>query len=43
MNIYDYIDDYGIYSFKEKKFNDVDAAIFSFIVYANLKYILKNK
>ena len=43
MNIYDYIDDYGIYSFKEKKFNDVDSAIFSFIVYANLKYIIKNK
>ena len=42
MNIYDYIDDYGVYTFKEKKFNDVDAAIFSFIIYANLKYVIKN-
>ena len=34
MNVYNYIDDYGIYSFKEKKFNEVDAIIFSFLSYA---------
>ena len=25
MNVYDYVDEYGIYSFDEKEFNEVDA------------------
>ena len=41
MNVYNYIDDYGIYSFKEKKFNEVDAIIFSFLSYANFDEIMK--
>ena len=41
MNIYNYIDDYGIYSFKEKKFNEIDAIIFSFLSYANFDGIMK--
>ncbi len=41
MNIYNYIDDYGIYSFKEKKFNEVDAVIFSFLSYANFENVLE--
>lgn len=41
MNIYNYIDDYGIYSFEEKKFNDVDAMIFAYLTYANLEDIFK--
>ncbi len=35
MNIYEYIDNYGIYTFKEKKLNEVDAVIFSFLSYAD--------
>ena len=34
MNIYDYIDNIGIYSFEEKEFNEVDAAVFSFVAYS---------
>lgn len=41
MNIYNYIDEYSIYSFDEYEFNDIDAAIFSFISYANLKEIME--
>lgn len=40
MNIYNYIDEYGIYSFSEKEFNDVDAVIFSFLSYAKLQDII---
>lgn len=40
MNIYDYIDYYGIYSFKEKSINLVDKVIFSFLSYANFKDIV---
>ena len=43
MTIYDYIDEYGIYSFEEKPFNEVDAMIFSFISYANIREIMKDK
>lgn len=43
MNIYNYIENYGKYTFDDKKFNDVDAAIFSFLSYANLKYIINSK
>lgn len=40
MELYDYIDNYGIYSFSERKFNEVDNAIFSFLSYANFTHIL---
>jgi len=40
MNVYDYVDEYGIYSFDEKEFNEVDAVIFSFISYAKLHEII---
>ena len=43
MNIYNYIDDYGIYSFEEKKINEVDAIIFSFLSYACFEGILEKK
>lgn len=41
MNIYDYIDEYGIYSFEEKGFNEVDSAIFSFLSYADFSGIFE--
>ncbi len=43
MNLYNYIDDYGIYSFSEKKFNDIDAVILSFLSYANFNEIFHTK
>lgn len=43
MNIYDYIDEYGIYSFDEKEFNEVDSAIFSFLSYADFKNIFEGE
>ena len=39
MDIYNYIDEYGKYSFNEKKINEVDKVIFSFLSYANLEKI----
>ena len=43
MNIYEYIDNYGIYSFHEKPFNEVDSVIFSFLSYAKFDLIFKEK
>lgn len=43
MNVYDYIDNYGIYSFEEKPLNDVDCVIFSFLPYVNFDGIFKGK
>lgn len=43
MNIYDYIDNYGIYSFEEKDFNEVDSMIFSFITYTNFIELFEEK
>ncbi len=40
MNIYEYMDNYGIYSFDEKPFNEVDSAIFSFLSYADFDNIV---
>ena len=40
MNIYDYIDQYGMYSFLEKEINEVDYVIFSFLSYANFCLML---
>lgn len=42
MKLYDYIDKYGIYSFKQRKFNEIDNAIFSFLSYANLVDIFRD-
>lgn len=42
MTVYDYIDEYGKYTFDEKSFNEVDGMIFSFISYANLREIMRN-
>ena len=42
MNMYDYVDEYGIYDFDELEFNEVDSAIFSFLSYANLSEIIDN-
>ena len=42
MELYDYIDNYGIYTFQEKAFNEVDNAIFSFLSYANFTNILED-
>ena len=35
MNIYDYIDQYSMYTFDEKPFNEVDAMLFSYLSYAD--------
>lgn len=40
MNIYDYIDNYGVYTFDEKEINIVDKVIFSFISYVDFKGIV---
>ena len=41
MNIYNYIDEYGLYSFKEKPINEIDCVIFSFLSYANFKDVIQ--
>ena len=43
MNIYDYMDQYGCYSFEEKPINEVDCVIFSFLSYADFDHIVENK
>ena len=43
MNIYDYLDNYGMYTFEEKPINLVDKVIFSFISYVDFRGIVKNK
>ena len=40
MDIYQYIDNFGMYSFKEKEFNELDAAIFSYLSYASLDQVM---
>ena len=43
MNIFDYIDKYGDYSFDEKEFNDIDNLVFSSLIYVDLeKYVSNN-
>ncbi len=37
MNILEYIDTYGNYSFSEKEFNEVDNLVFSSLIYVDLK------
>ena len=43
MNIYDYMDHYGIYSFDEMPFNEVDGAILSFLSYADFSNIVSSR
>ena len=43
MTIFEYIDKYGNSSFKERKINEVDKVIFSFISYVNLQKIKLDK
>ncbi len=43
MNIYNYMDQYGCYSFEEKPINEVDCVIFSFLSYADFDHIVENK
>ncbi len=43
MTIYDYIDEYGIYGFDERPFNEVDSAIFSFLSYADFSNIFEKE
>ncbi|MBR3490088.1 MAG: DUF2974 domain-containing protein [Bacilli bacterium] len=42
MNVIDYINKYGDYSFKEKSFNEVDNAILSLLAYLNYSDIVSN-
>ena len=43
MNIFDYIKEYGDYTFKEKELNDIDAAIFSYMIYASIDILTTKK
>ena len=43
MNIYDYIDNYGIYTFEEKDFTEVDGIIFAFLSYADYTGVFDEK
>ena len=43
MNMYDYLDKYGIYSFEEKPFNEIDSIIFSFFSYVDFNGIFDEK
>ena len=40
MDIFDYVEEYGDYTFEEKKFNEVDNVVFSALSYANYKDIV---
>ena len=42
MNIFEYIDKYGKYSFEEKEFNEVDNAILAVLSYLDLSGIVSN-
>ena len=43
MTVYEYIDNYGIYSFEEKEFNEVDSMIFAYLSYVDYVGIFDNK
>ena len=43
MNVFDYIDYYGEYTFKERPFNEVDNAIFSFLAYVPFSGVVNKK
>ena len=42
MNLYDYLDNYGMYTFDEKEINEIDKVIFSFISYVDFRGIVKH-
>lgn len=42
MTIYDYVDQYGIYSFEERPFNEVDSVLFSFLSYVDYDNIVED-
>ncbi len=42
MNIFDYIKKYGNYSFLEKKFNEIDNVIFSYLAYIDFSNIVSS-
>ena len=41
MTIYEYMDNYGVYTFDEKPFNEVDSVIFSFLSYVDFGHIVE--
>ena len=43
MNIYEYIDNYGIYTFNEKEINMVDKVIFSCLSYIDYRGIVNHE
>ena len=43
MTVYEYIDNYGIYSFEEKELNEVDSIIFAMLSYADYTGIFDEK
>lgn len=43
MNMYDYIDEYGMYSFEEIPFNEIDATLFSFLSYVDYGKIVEKE
>ena len=43
MNMYDYIDEYGMYSFDEIPFNEIDATLFSFLSYVDYGKIVEKE
>ena len=42
MTIFEYIDDFGDYTFNDKAFNEVDSMIFSFLSYINFQNVIIN-
>ena len=43
MTLFEYINEYGNYTFKEKEINEIDKVIFSFLSYVNLQKAKLNK
>ena len=43
MNIFQYIDQYSIYTFEEEPFNEIDACIFSFLSYVDYGKIVEKE
>lgn len=43
MDLYEYIDNYGEKTFKEKKFNEIDNLIFSLLIYLDLNDIITDE
>jgi hypothetical protein len=41
MDIFKYIDNYGMYTFEEYPFNEIDAVLFSFLSYVDFEEIFE--